>query len=72
MEKNVGATESKVRYGVAVVAAVLATRAGLDTRRGRLLAGVAAVAGITGAIGFCPLWKALGITTAGREEPAGR
>jgi hypothetical protein len=68
MEKNVGATDKKIRYGIAALAGVLATRAGLDTDRGKLLGAVALIAGATAASGTCPLWKALGVNTA--ESPA--
>ena len=62
MQANVGRNERMIRVAVGVVLAI----AGLTvtaTAAQAVLFIAAAVAFVTAAAGFCPLWKVLGINT---------
>ena len=66
MDINVGATDSKIRLGAAAVLGVLALVAGLNRKRGKVLAGAAALVGVTGATHRCPAYCALDVDTLGK------
>lgn len=56
MDVNVGTTDSKIRLGAAAVLGVAALVCGLHRTRGKVLAGLAVLAGITGATRRCPAY----------------
>ena len=63
MKSNVGQTDRIVRGGVAVVAAVLAAVVGLGSLGGIILAVVAVIMAVTAAVGTCPIYSVLGVST---------
>jgi hypothetical protein len=67
MTRNVGMTERTIRIIVGVALLLVAFLTGLPAW-GMILAGIiGAVALVTGAVGFCPAWKLLGLNTCARE-----
>jgi len=68
--RNVGSTDRVVRWGIGVALILLGVF--------NILSGTAAIAGyvvaaialITGSVGFCPLWSLFKINTA--KKPAGK
>lgn len=70
MKKNVGIMDTKVRYGLGAVAAVLAVIAfvGGATIAGIVAAVVAVIMVGTAQLGFCPLYLPFGMDT--REDKA--
>ncbi|HSN43896.1 MAG TPA: DUF2892 domain-containing protein [Propionibacteriaceae bacterium] len=63
MTKNVGNTDKLVRYGIALVALVGAYLAGFSGVTGVLLLILAAVLAVTAVVGFCPIYRVLGMST---------
>ncbi len=63
MTKNVGATDRAVRGAVMVVAIVAALFVGAGSVLGVLLFVVAAIMGVTAAVGTCPLYRIFHIST---------
>lgn len=63
MTCNVGGIERPIRIAVGVVALGVATLADLSPLGTGIALVVGAIALVTGAIGFCPLWMLAGITT---------
>jgi hypothetical protein len=61
--KNVGSTDRTVRFAVAAVALVLALVVGAGSVGGIVLLAVAAIMAVTGAVGFCPLYRLVGVNT---------
>jgi hypothetical protein len=61
--KNVGSTDRIVRFAVAAVAVVLALVVGAGSVGGVVLLAVAAIMAVTGAVGFCPLYRLVGVNT---------
>ena len=68
MARNEGTVDRVVRVGVGAVALVGAFAVGISTGGGIALAVVAALGLVTGATGFCPLYRVLGMST----RPAAR
>ncbi len=68
MTKNMGNADRLIRLIVAVVAAIIAFGVvGASTPFGIILIIVAVIMVLTSAIGFCPLYKPLGINTCKRD-----
>lgn len=65
MTKTVGTTDRVVRGVVALGALVASGFAGFASGWGIVLLVVAAIAAVTGASGYCPLYSALGVNTCG-------
>ncbi len=63
MDINVGTTDSAIRLVAAAVLGVAALVCGLDRTRGKVLLGLAAVAGITGYTRRCPAYCRLKVDT---------
>ena len=63
MACNVGGIERSVRVGVGVLAILIGALADLSSVGMTIAFVVGAVALVTGAIGFCPVWVLLGINT---------
>lgn len=63
MNANVGNADKVIRLVIAVVAAVVAFMVGAGSVLGIILLVVAAVMLITAAVGFCPLYRLLGMNT---------
>ena len=64
MEKNMGKADRLVRgLVVAPLAVVLAALAGLGSILGVVLLVVAAIMALTAVVGFCPLYRVVGMTT---------
>jgi hypothetical protein len=69
--KNVGSTDRTVRFAVAAVALVLALLVGAGSVGGIVLLAVAAIMAVTGAVGFCPLYRLVGVNTC-KIRPASK
>jgi hypothetical protein len=67
MTRNMGRTDRIIRGAVGVVAVVLAILAGATSGLGIVLWVVAAVMLGTALVGFCPIYRLLGIDTLGRR-----
>ena len=65
MECNVGGVERGIRILAGVLLLSLGLFGGLTGWQATLADGVGAIALLTGAFGFCPAWKLLGINTCG-------
>ena len=63
MNANVGNADKLIRVVLAAVAAVVAFATGASSALGIVLLVVAAVLLITSAVGFCPLYRVLGMNT---------
>lgn len=63
MTRNVGTTDRAVRAAVMVAALVAAMVIGAGSAFGVLLFVVAAIMGVTAAVGTCPLYRILHIST---------
>ena len=70
MTRNVGTVDRVVRTVLGLAAVVWAFSVGLSSAVGILLVGAAAVLLVTAAVGFCPLYRLLGISTAGSHHAA--
>lgn len=66
MARNMGSLDRVVRLVAAVVLVVGALLAGAGTTLGVVLLVVAAVLAVTAAVGFCPLYRLLGLSTRPR------
>jgi Inner membrane protein YgaP-like, transmembrane domain len=66
MSRNESNLDRMIRVAVAVVAVVGALAVGASSVLGVVLAIVAAILVVTAAVGFCPLYRLLGISTDGR------
>lgn len=64
MGKNESGLDRGLRLIVAIVAAVLAFVVGAGSTLGIVLLAVAAIMLVTAAVGFCPLYRIFGISTA--------
>lgn len=60
---NVGGIERSIRIVVGILALGIGAFAGLPPVGTGIALTVGAIASITGAIGFCPVWSMLGINT---------
>jgi len=65
---NEGRTDRVLRGGAAVVLVAVAVVTGLSEPAGILMLVVGAVLLVTAAIGFCPLYRLLGISTVRRAH----
>jgi Protein of unknown function (DUF2892) len=63
MTANVGSTDKVIRFALALAAVVGAYVAGFTTVAGILLLVVGAVLAVTAVTGFCPIYRALGMST---------
>jgi len=63
MTCNVGGIERPIRIGVGIAALGIGAFAGLPPVAMGVALVVGAIALVTGAIGFCPLWTVFGINT---------
>jgi hypothetical protein len=63
MNANVGNADKLIRVVLAVAAAVVAFVTGASSVLGIVLLVVAAVLLVTAAVGFCPLYRVLGMNT---------
>lgn len=68
MTTNLGTADRAIRLGVAVVAAVAAWVLGPTSVAGIGLLALAAVLAVTAVVGFCPLYRLLGISTVRRTR----
>ncbi|HSJ22412.1 MAG TPA: DUF2892 domain-containing protein [Nocardioidaceae bacterium] len=68
MTRNVGTVDRAVRTVVGLGLAVWAFSIGVASAAGIALVVVAAVLLVTAAVGFCPLYRLLGISTNGTEH----
>ncbi|MGH7231767.1 MAG: YgaP family membrane protein [Nitrospiraceae bacterium] len=68
MECNVGGIERGIRILVGVLLLSLGLFGGLTGWQAGLADGVGAIALLSGAFGFCPAWKLLGINTCGINQ----
>ena len=66
MTANVGTPDRVVRVVLALLALVGAFLAGASSALGIVLLVVAAVLVVTAAVGFCPLYRVLGMSTRPR------
>jgi hypothetical protein len=70
MTHNVGTVDRVVRAVLGLAAVVWAFSIGVTSGAGIALVVVAAVLLVTAAIGFCPLYRLLGISTHGTRQAA--
>jgi hypothetical protein len=63
MAQNEGSIDRVVRVVIGVAALVGSVAVGISTGAGIALAAVGALALVTGATGFCPLYRVLGLST---------
>lgn len=61
--RNEGTLDRIIRAAVAVAAVVAAVAVGFGTAWGWVLLAVGAIAGVTAAVGFCPLYRLFGLST---------
>jgi len=61
--KNVGKSDSMIRYLLAVILTVVGVALGASSTLSIVLYVVAGIAVVTAATGVCPLYKVLGIKT---------
>ena len=67
---NIGGVERTIRIILGVILLLVGYLAGLPTWGTVAAYLLGAVALVTGAVRFCPLWFALGINTCAAEAPA--
>ena len=63
MQTNVGTTDRIIRAIAAIAALIGALALGIGTAGGILLLVVGGVLAVTAAVGFCPLYRVLGMNT---------
>ena len=63
MTKNEGNVDRLVRGVVAIIALILAFAVGIGSVAGVILALVAVVMAVTAVVGFCPLYRLIGLST---------
>lgn len=68
MTCNVGGIERPIRIGAGLVAIIIGLFAGLSTAVAGTALAVGAILLLTGAVGFCPLFALLGISTCSTES----
>ena len=66
MTANVGSADRVIRVVLAIAAAIVAFMIGAGSVLGIVLLVVAAVLAVTAVVGFCPLYRVLGASTAQR------
>jgi hypothetical protein len=67
MNQNVGTSERAIRLLVAIILVSLALFAPMTFYVKLALYVVAAIAVVTAAFGYCPLWTLFGVNTCGRR-----
>lgn len=63
MVKNVGSPDKIARYAIAVVAVIAALLVGAGSVLGIILFVVAVIMVGTALLGFCPIWRIIGVNT---------
>lgn len=63
MQANVGTTDRIIRAIAGIAALIGALALGIGTVGGILLLVVGAILAVTAAVGFCPLYRVLGMNT---------
>jgi len=63
MQTNVGSTDRIIRAIVGIAALIGAVALGIGTGGGIALLVVGAIMVVTAAVGFCPLYRVLGLNT---------
>lgn len=63
MQTNVGTTDRIIRAIAGIAALIGAVALGIGTVGGILLLVVGGILGVTAAVGFCPLYRVLGMNT---------
>ena len=71
MTRNEGTIDRLARGVVAIIALILAFVVGIGSVAGVILTLVAVVMAVTAAVGFCPLYRMLGLSSD-RHTPAHR
>jgi type IV secretory pathway TrbD component len=69
MTTNVGTADRVIRVVLAVVAAIVGFSVGAGSVLGIVLLVVAAVLLVTAAVGFCPLYRLVGLSTSKAKQP---
>ncbi len=69
MTANVGTADRVIRVVLAVVAAIVGFSVGAGSVLGIVLLVVAAVLLVTAAVGFCPLYRLVGLSTSKAKQP---
>lgn len=72
MKRNEAPLDRVLRFVAAVAAAAVAASLGVTTVWGVVLLVVAVVLAVTAVTGFCPLYRALGLSTRRQPVIAGR
>jgi hypothetical protein len=67
MKKNVGTIDRVIRILIAVVVVVLYFTKVVSGTLGIILLALAAIFVVTSLLSFCPIWKALGLSTRKKE-----
>lgn len=68
MTANVGTADRVIRVVLAVVAAIVGFSVGAGSILGIVLLVVAAVLLVTAAVGFCPLYRLVGMSTSKAKQ----
>jgi hypothetical protein len=68
MGKNVGPTDKIIRLVLAVAAAIGAFVTGASSTVGIILLVVAVVLAVTAFVGFCPLYRIVGVNTCSTDR----
>jgi hypothetical protein len=63
MKKNIGTIDRVIRILIAVVAVVLYLTNVISGTTGIILLALSAIFVVTSILSFCPIWKALGVST---------
>lgn len=72
MKRNEAPLDRVLRLVAAVVAAAVAASLGVTSVWGVVLLAVAVVLAVTAITGFCPLYRALGLSTHRQADTTGR
>jgi hypothetical protein len=67
MKKNVGTIDRVIRILIAVVVVVLYFTNVVSGTLGIILLALSAIFVVTSLLSFCPIWKALGLSTRNKE-----
>lgn len=68
MSTNVGTNDRIIRLVLAAAALIISLLAGVGSVLGIILLVVAVIAAVTAAVGFCPLYRLIGVNTCPRPE----
>jgi len=69
MTANVGTADRVIRVVLAVVAAIVGFSVGAGSVLGIVLLVITAVLLVTAAVGFCPLYRLVGLSTSKAKQP---